>query len=210
MGNELRRDLTKQALAEREAKNFAAAGKSYTLAAYAWFGTDGFDHIEIASGALVSLLKAALCYRLSGDIERASNRSKQGQLIAEEFKNYGVERDVQRGVCDEYGGDFLAVVGNEQAKEYYESAASTYETYEQSTTIDERIGQLSEEEFHRNTIFLREVLAAADWSLEEEQRKTIEFHSPTARVEFKRSYLSSVIEDIVASGTWSQHSEQSG
>lgn len=195
-------DKKRSADARRRDRDFEEAGTLYTSAAYAGFGATHLSGFGQLSSGLVCLLSACLCYRLAGNSARTRNRARQGILIVEDIRDHIVETDLERALTAEYVGDFRVMAGIDDYASSYSRARDTYTSFEDSTTIEERIGHLSEECFSNNTVFLRRIRDATSVELDEELRKDIENRSPVARIDFKTERLPELVDMILSQSTW--------
>jgi len=194
--------LSREASEQRQQQNFDRAGVIYTSTAYNSLGKHIPEYMAQLASGLTHLLSASLCFRLAGADQRAANRAKQGELLVEDAREHVATSVAERGVTYEYSGDFRVIGEFADYKKPYRRAAEAYEMYEQQSTINERVGQLSEEIFHNNTLFLRRIRRALDVEIPEELASTIEFHSPVKRIEYKQDQFPDLVAALVSQGEY--------
>lgn len=107
---------------------YADAGVHFTFSAYERLGAHGQrTGIEAWSAfGFMYLLRAALCFRVAGEDERAVNRSRQAIIIAEDYRDHIYEYDMQVAMIQEMIGDFRVVGDLNGYESDYEHAQDIY------------------------------------------------------------------------------------
>lgn len=190
------KDLRTAADARRDSHDYDDAGNVFTQAFHRYFGETAYGE-DLRSAAvgqgLYCLLGAALCYRLSGNENRAQNRARQGVLTVTDLGEYVATEPALAGLMYEYRGDFESVDNRGDPGESY---ARAVEAYEKADNLAMWQGEPS---FEWNYAFFVRVVDASTDPLGD--YSTV--HSdPLARVEYKRENMAGVARDVVDAGQW--------
>jgi hypothetical protein len=181
----------------RESGDFAEAGHRYTAAGYEILGHANYAQEPFERGqvdttyALISMLSATLCYRLSGDLARSNVRGKQGILLVEELRDHVVRYDAQRGVMYEYIGDFRLVADSGDWESAYDEAEEYY------VDVENVIGWRAEPEFEMNLGFLFDVASQADYGIDRRIKDDLKTSALERRIEFKRDHFMDIVSELV-------------
>ncbi|MFC7079371.1 hypothetical protein [Halorussus caseinilyticus] len=186
----------------RRAGRFSEAGDDYTLAAYHRLGEGQVTREPLEDGqtdvarGLCNLLSAVVCYRLGGEPERAANRAEQGELIATDIREYVAAYEPQRGLMDEYVGDFRLLGGLPEFDGAYRDAQAVY------ADTSNQIGWQAEPEFEVNMTLFLELARAADHDIERTKKAAIKTESLVERIRYKRDAFPGIVADVVEAGDW--------
>ena len=160
--------------------------------------------IRVSTGhALRDLLNACICYRIEGADQWCENRVRMGLLLAEELgtrfrskppATHPFDR-AQRGVWDEFIGDFRVIGRLGGSERVYERAKETYRE-----AGDPHTG--SEEPPHATVIwFFYSVADAAGADMDEVFEAT--HNQPFSEwVEYKQERLPGLLETVVENGSY--------
>lgn len=116
--------------------NSVQAGEYHTLIAHEWLGKSLPTKFGTKiSGGEVALLRAAICYRLGGRLDRCENRCRMGILVAEDMIDRVFEMEppenaydrARRGAWYEYIGDFRCIGDFGDPGSAYDRAIEVYE-----------------------------------------------------------------------------------
>lgn len=185
----------------REEGHLQEAGDSFTAAAYADLAK-GTPSATWYSGGETNLERAALCYRIEGQIERCENRCRQGILIAEEMLDRVFETTpdsewgrARRGIWHEYIGDFRTLAGLPGSDAAYSRAEAVYRRNGDPET------SYAEEEHPLMFNFYRSVVGAVeqDPGPFDSVASTLTF---SEWVGVKRNRLAEAIEVLCDRGEW--------
>lgn len=196
------RDYKNEAKQCRERAEYLEAAHCYTAAANEILGTANYATGKLETGqvdtarGLRIVLAAALCYRLAGASERSRIRCRQGILLCEELRDHVVAYDAQKGVMDEYIGDFKTIGNFGTPADDYRAAQERYEE------VTNPIQWQAEPEFEMNLTFMLDLLDATEKALERQQKREITAESLMARIEYKLDEFDDIVETVVASGSW--------
>lgn len=176
---------------------FESAANNFTLAAYEILGSSNCttapledDSTKVGRG-LCSLLSSAVCYRRAGVEDRCRNRCHQGILVCEDIEDHVAAYAPQKGLMNEYIGDYRLIgdLGNHEAA--YENARTIYEE------TDNHIGWQAEPEFELNMTFFLELAKSADVDIDRTTKASIKAESLVDRIEFKRDRFPAILETVV-------------
>lgn len=186
----------------RQDREYSEAANSYTLAVHERFADceyvrEPFERAAptVAFG-LYSQLAAGICYRIVGEETRCMNRCRQGILLCEELRDHVVSYEAQKGVMDEYIGDFKTIGNFGTPADDYQAARKRYEG------VTNPIQWQAEPEFEMNLTFMLDLLDATGKSLERQHKREITAESLMTRIEYKMDEFDEIVETIVASGSW--------
>ena len=179
---------------------FGAAADMYVRASFEELG-ESFGAASWAMELRV-LFKACLCYRLADQARQCRFVARLGIGLAEEYAERRREKpepshppdQAERGVWDEFVGDFRLVAGFDGVADAYDSAMSIYkEVGDPDAHYAE--GPIMSVQGIFSTVVL---VAGAD----DEHITNSTEGKLTDWVEYKRNHMESLIENIVASGEW--------
>lgn len=182
----------------RRSGEFTKAGHQYTAAGYeilghAEYAQEPFERGQVdATYGLISLISATLCYRLAGNLARCRVRKEQGILLAEELRDHVVRYDAQRGVMNEYMGDFELICDAGDWRSAYDEADTFYRI------VENEIGWRAEPEFEMNLGFMLEVASQADYGIDRRTKDDLKTSDLEDRTAFKREHYSDIISKLVA------------
>jgi len=193
-------DLTTTADEAREEGNNKTAGRYYALDAFESLVMKEGEQAWIIAG-IQSLLKSAICYRISPDIEACKIRCYQGIAIVEDTDELLYDEKPLHGLSNEIIGDFRLIGGLGGHREAYDIARQTYAAHEavQSETWN-TIQWQSEDEFQ---LSLGPFLQVA-WAVghEFENPGEIRNSSLIARINAKIDQFESLLSDLEENGEW--------
>ena len=140
------------------------------------------------------MLVSSLCYKLGDMPDRSRNRCRQGILIAEDAKNHEVRHEPEKGILQEFVGDFRVLGELPNADEAYERATEIYES------CGNPIGWNGEPLFASNMRFLRDMTKASGREPDYDSQEWQEILNTTftARIEYKRENLEQMIYQIIS------------
>lgn len=175
--------------AYREGK-YEKSGDLYTQAAYMTLShnaiSDAVDG-QIAAG-LFALLRSAWVYRRAEKPARATNRCRQGVLIASDIQENVVTDTAREGILAEYIGDFKLLGEMQDSTDVYEEAETTYV----DAGLESSFAWPSNPLVDKNVTFLTWICSENGISVQEEQDIEYDFLN---RLSYKRSHLQSLIEN---------------
>lgn len=190
----------------RSSRRFSEAGDQYTFAAYAGLARSEFADVTKLSSAVYWLLCSGLCYRLSGNLDRARNRCRQGILIAEDLRSNAFRDDALRdlrneeealaGLSYEYVGDFRLLGDIEGHSDSYERAEKYYDR------VENHLAWNSELEFTEPMLFVANLIEYLEYPVDPDRIDAALNTSLHARLEIKRSVFPDVIERVCEAGHW--------
>lgn len=192
----------------RKNGDFIEAGEYYTATAYQYFSEWAEDcrGKKVSQGEYFFLL-AGTCYRLGGQISRATTRCKQGVLIAEELlgrtRNLGGSAAYDRvryAAWYEYIGDFSVVGDFEREMDAYEEARQVY-LEEDDPPLAHR-----EQEHMWLTEFFEQVVCGVGYDADEWQEFTRE-STFSEWVEYKRNRLPDALDELASQSMWTMRGE---
>lgn len=191
------RDLREEADELRSEREFAEAGDKYTLAAYGILKESGLKsgyNPEFSEG-LYLLLNSALAYRLDGNLERCRNRCRVGILIAEDAKEFIFEKhSAEKGLYNEYVGDFRLVGDTGDYDEAYGEAREFYED------VQNPLAWQAEWTFEINFVFLQSLADSVGQEIEDYEK--VHTESLIARIEYKREHFPGIVDEVLEQGYW--------
>lgn len=195
-----RRELEVEAESLIQEKEYIAAGDIYVQASFEeageWFGSPTWA-IELRM-----LFKACLCYRLAGQNRQYRFAAQLGIQLAEEYKTR-IEKQpepshpldqAERGVWDEFVGDFRLIADFGEYNKAYDTAKSIYREVG-NPRADFAEGPIMSVQ----AIFSTAVLVAGadnDYIVESTQGRLTDW------VDYKQEHLPELIEIIESSGEW--------
>jgi hypothetical protein len=190
-----------EAEAACDQRDYAEAGRYYTLAGYQKLADGDYPDPElITSGtaigdAMYLLENAAFAFRLAGLDCRSDNRIEQALLVVEDFETSMFHDDALRGVAREFVGDFECIRGDiDAAMDAYETARDYYESISQWAWMTEPI---FEEPYH---FFLKVTEAAGTAPDEDELLST--YRSFDDRIDEKRDRLPDAVATVLDDGDY--------
>lgn len=206
MNVEDRRALWDRAIECRATGAFIEAGDAFTVVCYDHLSASetvvsSFDENapSIAKG-LQSLLNATVCYRL-GETGRSNNRSRQGELLCTDFRDHAISNPPQKGIMNEYIGDFRMLVEDRSGgKDSYTEALDYYESVEDRPF--RHVQWQSEPEFELNNSFLFGLAKGAGYEFEGRSRPDLVGEPLPYRIEFKREHIPKIVDSLVENGNW--------
>jgi hypothetical protein len=187
-----------QAEAARKVGNNSEAGDYYTLACHEALGRSEYvippfeDGAVYAAWGLKSLLFASLCYRRAGAMDRCQNRCQHGILICEEIRDITVKSEAQRGMMNEYIGDFRHLGTIEGATDAYNAA---YEQYQAFDDVFDSVEWQAEPEFELNMTFFLQFVDAVGHEIDRRTKDEIR-ELLVARIEYKREHFADLVARI--------------
>jgi len=198
-------ELGKEAAGRLEQHDYAGAGDYFTFAGLSAIGASKFTEMEVESGfgrlplggGVTDMLAAVVCYRLAGDDERTTRRSKEGILLVEDIRDGFFADPVQNGLAHELTGDFRLFGNLGGAVEAYSQAVPAYEA------CDNPIGWAGEPEFDLPLILGGRIARTVGTSLDSSL-----FGSLTARIEFKQTEFPALFEKLLDVGHLDYRSEK--
>ena len=200
------RDHESAADDRRRRGDFAEAGDQFSAAAYAYLGlADSLPTTGLGiTNTEFSFLPASVCYRLDARPDRATNRCKQGILIAEDVleRTLTVERpensydQARQGAPYEFIGDLRLLGQLDGVESAYDEAIRVYETAGDPNT------GYSEQEHMRLMSFLDLVGSGVGQPLDDEWRTGMAGATLTDWVEHKRAQLPVVLDQLLEKGSW--------
>ena len=191
-----------EAKKQRSNGNFTDAGNCYTLAACESLSSGQATIRPLEDGqvdtsrGLCNLLSAVVCYRLGDEIGRAKNRAEQGVLVATDIREYVVAHEPQRGLMEEYIGDFRLLSGQEGFDDAYQAAQAVY------AETENHIGWQAEPEFELNMTVFLELARAANHSIGREKEESIRAESLVERIKYKQEYFPAILKEVIIAGSW--------
>lgn len=200
--------LVEEAQDLRNANELLEAGDVYTAAAHEYAGTvveHLFPEPDNTRGAVSRFRYAATCYRIGGDEFRTQNRCDLGVLLAEDYVNYiddmdfekGSFADLRRGAWPEFIGDLRVIAQRDEANEAYDRAISIYES------AGDFEFAYAEQEHMRLAAFFRNVRRGLGHDIPEDAPEQMGFETTFSEwLEYKRSRLPDLLNDLEAQGTW--------
>lgn len=201
------RELEREADQHRSAGRISEAGDAYTSAAHEYAGSAERTFPEPGDTQFVlgALLKAATCYRISGDDFRTQNRCDLGTTIAEDHIEYvdrqdiepGTFADLRRGAWPEFIGDLRTVASRTDADEAYDRAISIYESAGDFESV------YAEQEHTKLAAFFRIVRSGVGQTIAEDDPEQLGFGTTfTEWVEYKRKRLPGLLDELEEQGEW--------
>lgn len=199
---------------QRDDEQFSNAGVYYTAAAHGWFmrfwclpeDLPGSYNVPTNSAKYLGrgvqdTLAAALCFRLENSLNRCQNRCEQGLLFVEELLDDDefvreADENPRVGLLYEIIGDLRLFGELEGYDDAYLTAKEHYDG------VSSQRGWQSEPEFDSLIRTLVELAKSTDYGLDEQTEKQILHKSLLARIEYKRKHYPSIIEEVLADGTW--------
>lgn len=202
------RELIDDAHDHRDAGDLERAAGSYTAAAHEFAGTveeHSFPEPDHTRGALAALSRAATCYRIAGDDARTDNRCELGTLLADDYREYvddveveaGSFADLRRGAWPEFVGDLRTIAGRSDADDAYDAATAIYRSAGDAPFA------YAEQEHTRLAAFFRDVKRGLGREIPadapEQESLDVTF---SEWVEYKRARLPALLDELEAQGTW--------
>lgn len=166
------------------------AGDFFTQAAYQAFAHDAISEgrdQQVAYG-LDGVLRAALCYRRAGSIDRCANRCRQGILVTEDLQANVIEDPRRIAVLQEFVADFHALGEFDGTDAAYESALEQLQAVDLEYTISFHSVPISDSIIG----FTQYIVQFAEEEPDEDLELIYDF---AGRVAYKREHMG----DIVAS-----------
>lgn len=221
------REYAEAAREFRRSGDLILAGGYYTASSHARFArswsflTDDLKNdpreeispSEIGYG-VESLLAAALCYRLAGEMDRCRTRCEQGIRLIDDinenepgwFEGMGLDEgksNARSGLAHELIGDFRLYGDLGGHEEEYATARREYETVRAEYPVEapETVWQ-AEPEFAPTVSILIELARSTDYGLDEETATQIRDRSLVDRIEYKSDHYEAIIEEVLADGNW--------
>lgn len=197
MSREKRLEYSNQADEHRSQSEFETAGDYYS-----WAGFEGLGESELSregagqfavSDAIGCMQRAALCYRLADDLERCQLRCRQGIVVAEELRKCVFDEDPEKGLADEYEGDFRVIGDLPGYEDAYMSAGRHYES------VPYNSGWEGETEFVTNYELFDELIQATDHEVP--AYLDLEFGFPQ-RIAYKNAEFPTIVQELLDQGTW--------
>lgn len=199
-------DINDTARAARAAGNPVEAADWFTTGAYYYLSREPFwDRPHDVFCHCRGLSRAAICYRLGDEPERARDRAEQGRLLVEE----AIERlpehfdspllPMYRGNLHEYLGDLQVYSGQSDDPSAYQRAINQYETATDVVDRDSIFLIDYEEQNDYSIQVFNEVVRVTDASVDEVYEFDDEM-THTEWVEYKQRHLPGLVDELLDLG----------
>ncbi|MFC7074587.1 hypothetical protein ACFQJ7_08720 [Halovenus rubra] len=193
----------------RQSGELVSAADYYSRVGYYGLSRACFHHRGLWIG-IDKLRLAAVCYRMSGEDSRCTNRSQQSELMINEvidnhLPENKTKRDAWTGLAHEYIGDFRMIANRKDANEAYQTAMKLYKRVEQAGAPDPVYAWAGEDGFHFSTNFLLYLIDAVGWKIDSDSFTALRSLSLTYRIEYRHEYIAELLSLLDKSETleWS-------